>query len=147
MTATTTTRPRPTLEALVDQLIDAIFGLGEPVLPVMSPARAIHEARRLSQVGDLDGALSVLTAFDLNSATEGEQRWAYAEFLELALARFRDEEALIYSPATGRAAALTPAGDGLLRVRAVLGMRWRAGKLVSRRSLRGLKLYCGGRRR
>ena len=43
-------------------------------------------------------------------------------------------------PTQCRAAALVPTGDGgTLEVAAVLGMRWRPGKLVSRRSLRGLR--------
>ena len=46
---------------------------------------------------------------------------------------------LVYSQGTGQAAALVPTGDGALEVAAVLGMRWEPGKLVSRRSLRGLK--------
>ena len=52
-----------------------------------SVARSVHEARRLRQAGDIDGALEVA---------------------------------------------------------AVLGLRWEPGKLVSRRSLRGLKPLAGG---
>ena len=52
---------------------------------------------------------------------------------------------LVYSQGDGRAAALVPTGDdGSLEVVAVLGMRWRPGKVVSRRSLRGLRPLCGG---
>ncbi len=146
MTAASMTAPRPTLEELVDRVIEAIFGLDEAVAqPAPSPARAIHQARRLRREGDFDAALAVFAELDLSSASEAERRWFYAEFLDLALRRFRDGDAVIYSPATGRAAALTPAGEDLLAVRAVLGLRWRAGKLVSRRSLRGLKpLDLGG---
>ena len=135
----TTTAPRPTLEELVDRLIDAIFGGDGPTPPPTSPARGIHEARRLRQTGELDAALGVFTDVDASAATDGEQRWAYAEFLDLARRRFRKEDARVYSPSKGRAAVLTPCDDGSLEVRAVLGMRWRPGKLVSRRSLRGLK--------
>ena len=147
MTAATTTAitnvsaPRPTLEELVDRIIDAIFGLDASVQPRTSPARDLHEARRLRQAGDLDRALAVFVELDLSEATDGERRWAYAEFLDLALRRFRDADALLYRPGTGRAAVLTARADGddgALEVRAVLGMRWRPGKLVSRRSLRGL---------
>ena len=46
---------------------------------------------------------------------------------------------MVYSQGTGRAAALVPLGDGTLEVAAVLGMRWRPGKVVSARSLRGLR--------
>jgi len=149
MTAATTTitgatvpSPRPTLEELVDRIIDAIFGLDETVQPRTSPARAIHEARRLRQAGDLDRALEVFTELDPSQATDGEQRWAYAEFLDLARRRFGQADALLYRPAQGRAAVLTACSlgdEGTLEVRAVLGMRWRPGKLVSRRSLRGLR--------
>ena len=54
--------------------------------------------------------------------------------------RFGGHGALVYSQGTGRAAALVPHGDGgMLEVAAVLGMRWRPGKVVSGRSLRGLR--------
>jgi len=143
MTAATTTAtvpaPRPTLEELVDRIIDAIFGLDDTVQPLTSPARGIHEARRLRQTGDLDQALAVFTDLDLSEATEGERRWAHAEFLDLARRRFRDEAALVYSPGPNRAAVMTPREGDLLDVRAVRGMRWRPGKVVSRRSLRGLR--------
>ena len=51
---------------------------------------------------------------------------------------------MVYSQGTGKAAAMVPTGDGALEVAAVLGMRWEPGKLVSRRSLRGLKPLVGG---
>ncbi|MCY3573007.1 MAG: hypothetical protein OXH48_02190 [Chloroflexi bacterium] len=149
MTAATTTMtaPRPTLEELVDRIIDAIFGLEETILPKTSPARAIHEARRLRQTGDPDAALAVFADLDLSEATDGEGRWAHAEFLDLARRRFRADDALVYRPGAGRAAVLTALDRGTLEVRAVLGMRWRPGKLVSQRSLRGLRpLARGGAR-
>ncbi|MYB21358.1 MAG: hypothetical protein F4Y29_02335 [Chloroflexi bacterium] len=141
MTAATTTMtaPRPTLEELVDRIIDAIFGLDERVQPITSPARSIHEARRLRQTGDLDRALAAFADLDLSEATEGERRWAHAEFLDHARRRFRDHDALVYRPGKGRAAVLTALDRETLEVRAVLGMRWRAGKVVSKRSLRGLR--------
>ncbi len=146
MTATNTTATalRPTLEELVDRLIDAIFGLDEPAQPSTCPARAIHEARRLGRAGDLDGALAVFADIDLTSATEGERRWAYAEFLGLARRQIGDVRAQLYNPGIGRAAVLTPCDEGTLEVRAVLGMRWRPGKVVSQRSLRGLKPLAKG---
>ena len=148
--ATTLTAPRPTLEELVDRIIDAIFGLDQPARPTTSPAKAIHEARRLRQSGDLTRAIAVFTELDLSEATDGERRWAHAEFLDLARRRFRDDDAFLYCPGTGRAAVLTDYADvdeGTLEVRAVLGMRWRAGKVVSSRSLRGLRpLARGGAR-
>ena len=146
ITATTiVTAPRPTLEELVDRIIDAAFGLVETVRPLTSPARGIHEARRLRQTGDLERALAVFADVDLSGATDGERRWAYAEFLDLAGRRFAGADAWLYSPATGRATVLTPCGTAALQVEAVLGMRWRPGKVVSRRSLRGLRpLATGG---
>ena len=149
MTAATTTMtaPRPTLEELVDRIIDAIFGLEETTLPKTSPARAIHEARRLRQTGDLDAALAVFAELDLSEATDGEGRWAYAELLDLARRHIRADDAFVYRPGTGRAAVLTALDRGTLEVRAVLGMRWRPGKVVSQRSLRGLRpLARGGAR-
>ena len=144
MTAATTatvlsTAPSPTLEELVDRLIDALFGLDSAVPPRTSPARAIHEARRLRQTGELDRALAVFAELDLTGATDGEARWAYAEFLDLARRCFGGDDAQLYRQGTGRAAVLTPLDDETVEVRAVLGMRWRLGKLVSRRSLRGLR--------
>ncbi len=141
MTATTATAttPRPTLEELVDHIIDAIFGDDTPTPARTSPARGIHEARRLRSAGDLDAALAIIAGLDLSGATEGEGRWAYAEFLDLAKRRLLGADALVYSPGAGRAAVLTPQADETLEVRAVLGMRWRPGKVVSQRSLRGLK--------
>ena len=137
----TSTGPRPTLEELVDRLIDAVFGLDPAVPPRTSPARAIHKARRLRQTGELDHALAVFVDLDLTGATDGETRWATAEFLDLARRCFGSEDALLYRQGTGQAAILNPLDDDdeMLEVRALLGMRWRPGKLVSRRSLRGLR--------
>ncbi len=145
MTAATTATaisipPSPTLEELVDRLIDAVFGLDPAVPARTSPARAIHEARRLRQTGELDQALAVFAELDLAEATEGEMRWTTAEFLDLARRRFGGEDARLYRQGTGRAAILTPLDDDeMFEVCAVMGMRWRPGKLVSRRSLRGLR--------
>ena len=104
-----------------------------------SVARSVHEARRLRQAGDIDGALAVFGGVDAAKVETKEARWAYAEWLALVKRRFRDRDALVYSQGAGRAAALAPRGDGALEAVAVLGMRWQAGKVVSRRSLRGLK--------
>ena len=137
----TSTAPSPTLEELVDRLIDAVFGHDPAVPPRTSPAPAIHEARRLRQTGELDRALAVFAELDLSEATEGEMRWASAEFLDLARRCFGAEDARLYRQGTGQAAVLTPLDDDdkMFEVRAVLGMRWRPCKLVSRRSLRGLR--------
>ena len=113
--------------------------------PVQSLARSVHEARRLRQAGDIDGALAVLAGVNAATATTREARWAHAEWLDLVRRRFGDRSGLVYSQGTGRAAALAPRADGSLEVVAVLGLRWEPGKLVSRRSLRGLKpLGTGG---
>lgn len=141
---TTTTTPRPTLDALVDRLIDSLFGT-VPETPEQSLARTVHDARRLRQAGDLDGALALLAGAEVPTAEAHQARWAYAEWIAIARRRFRDSGALVYSPNTGRAAVVAPRGDGgTLKVLAVLGMRWRPGKMVSRRSLRGLRPLGGG---
>ena len=79
---------------------------------------------------------------DTTKAEPHQALWAYAEWTDLVRRRFGDQEAVVYSQGTGRAAALVPTGDGgTLEVAAVLGMRWPPppAKLVSRRSLRGLR--------
>ena len=56
-------RPRRSLEELVDQLIAAMFKgqeQTEPATETPSVAKSLHEARRLRQAGDVDGALAVL---------------------------------------------------------------------------------------
>ena len=130
-------RPGRTLEELVDRVFEAL--LGAVPEPERSIARSVHEARRLRRVGDLDGALALLAGADLKGATEQEARWAYAEWLDVARRRFAGREAVVYSPASGRAAVLAPHPGGALEVLAVLGLRWELGKAVSRRSLRGLR--------
>ncbi len=135
----TTTSPRPTLEDLVDRLVDSIFR-GAPEAPEQSLARTVHDARRLRQAGDLDGALALLAGVATATPEPSQARWAYAEWLDLARRRFGGSGALVYSPDTGKAAVLAPWGDGpALEVLAVLGLRWLPGKTVSRRSLRGLR--------
>ena len=144
------TRPRASLEALVDRLMAALFG-DEPETATtrtttapQSLARSVHEARRLRQAGDLDDALAVLAGVDAAIATTREARWVHAEWLDLVRRRFGDRSVLVYSQGTGRAAALVPRDDGTLEVAAVLGLRWTPGKAVSRRSLRGLRPLNGG---
>ena len=138
--------PGRSLEELVDRIFEALLGAAPKT--EQSIAGSVHEARRLRQQGDLDGALAVLASADLGQASERETRWVYAEWLDVARRRFGDREcALVYSPGTGRAAVLAPHPGGALEVLAVLGMRWPVGKLVSRRSLRGLRpLAKGGSR-
>ena len=142
---TTHDRPvqRTSLEELVDRLIDAIFPR-EETAPLLTVARSVHDARRLRQAGDLDGALAALSQVDVAKATTDEARWAYAEWLGLARRRYGGDDAALYSRGTGRAAVLVPNGDETLEVLAALGMRWKPGRTVSRRSLRGLKTLRGG---
>ena len=145
----TGTRPRASLEELVDRLMAALFReapetAAPTATPAQSMARSVHDARRLRQAGDIDGALAVLGGVDAAKATTKEARWAYAEWLDLVRRRFSDRDALVYSQGAGRSAALASRGDGALEVVAVLGMRWQPGKVVSRRSLRGLKPLAKG---
>ena len=144
MTLETTTSVRR-LEELVDRLLAALLGdAKEPDLdsaPNASLVRSVHEARRLRQSADLNGGLSVLAEVDTTRATDAQLRWLYAEWLDIARRGFAGQDALLYSPATGKAAALVPTTEdgATLEVAAVLGMCWPLGKVVSRRSLRGLR--------
>ena len=146
----TVDRPRRSLEELVDQLMAAMgFKEQEPetasATEIPSVAKSVHEARRLRQAGDVDGALAVLAGVDAEKAETKEARWAFSEWTQLVRRRFGGSGALVYSQGTGRAAVLVPTGDGgTLEVAAVLGMRWRPGKVVSGRSLRGLRPLNGG---
>ena len=137
-------RPRRSLEELVDQLFAAMGFTDETETAEPGAVRSIHEARRLRQAGDVDTALAVLAGVDSAKAAPREARWAFAEWKQLVRRRFGGLGALVYSQGTGRAAAVVPRDDGALEVAAVLGMRWRPGKVVSRRSLRGLRPLTGG---
>ena len=147
-TMETAGRPRRSLEELVDQLMAGMFPEQPQTAPATetpSVAKSVHEARRMREAGDIDTALAVLAGMDVGKAERHEARWAYAEWTDLVRRQFGDRDALVYSQGTGRAAALVPHGDGgTLEVVAVLGMRWRPGKLVSGRSLRGLRSLNGG---
>ena len=131
------------LEELVDRLMAALFSEEtetSAATPTPTVAQSIHEARRLRQAGQIDSALAVLAGVDMASAETNQARWVFSEWSGLVKRRFGDRDAMIYSQGTGRAAALVPTNGGdTLHVVAVLGMRWRPGKLVSRRSLRGLR--------
>ena len=144
MTLETTASVRR-LEELVDRLLAALLGDGhEPdsdSAPNARLVRSVHEARRLRQSADLDGALSVLAEVDATGATDAQMRWLYAEWLDIARRRLAGAQTLLYSPCTGKAAALVPStvDDATLEIAAVLGMRWPVGKVVSKRTLRGLR--------
>ena len=137
-------RPRRSLEELVDQLFAAMGFKDASETEEQSATRSIHEARRLRQAGDVDTALAVLGDVNVAQATPREVRWAFSEWKGLVKRRFGDRDAALYTQGAGRAAALVPQGKGTLEVVAVLGMRWKAGKLVSERSLRGLTPLNGG---
>ncbi len=127
------------LEELAKNLVATLFGTA-PETWEQSVGRGIHDARRMRRMGDLDGALAVLEGLDLSDADTGAVRWARAEWSDIVRRRFDGQEVLLYSQGAGRAAALKPTSDGrTLEVLAVLGMRWRPGMEVSRRSLRGLR--------
>ena len=142
-----TGRPRRGLEELVDRLF-AAMGLtdeAETQAQEQSATRSIHEARKLRQAGDVDGALGVLAGADMAKAEPREARWAFSEWKGLVKRRFGGGGVMVYSQGPGRAAALVAHGDGgMLEVVAALGMRWKTGKVVSRRSLRGLRPLTGG---
>ena len=144
---TETARPRRNLEELVDQVFAAMGLTDETETEAVeqSATRSIHEARRLRQSGDVGTALAVLGDVDMGKATPRETRWAFSEWKQMVRRRFGDRDALVYSQGAGRAAAVAPQGDGgTMEVVAVLGMRWKPGKLVSGRSLRGLRPLNGG---
>ena len=130
-------RPRPSLDELVDRVIEAMFP--EQANTAQSVARTVHDARRLRRSGDLDAALAVFAGVDASKAEKREARWAFSEWTQIVKRRFSGRDLLVYSQGTGRAAALVNRDDGALEVVAVLGMRWQPGKVVSRRSLRGLR--------
>ena len=133
-------QPTRSLEELVDRLMAALNFGDDDGTAERSAARAIHEARRLRQAGDVDGALEILAGVDMAKAETDQARWVFSEWKQLVKRRFGDRGPVLYSQGTGRAAALVPQGDGgTLEVAAVLGMRWRPGKVVSGRSLRGLR--------
>ena len=145
-TMDTVEKPRRSLEELVDQLF-AAMGFRDDSAETAEPqtaTRSIHEARRLRQAGDVDTALAVLGSIDTARAEPKQVRWAFSEWKGLVRRRFGDRGAVLYSQGAGRASALVPQGDGTLEVAAVLGMRWRPGKVVSERSLRGLRPLAGG---
>ena len=146
MTTITLDSPTPTgtLEELVDRLLAALFPPAPAPEPAPSLVRAVHEARRLRQSDDLDGALEVFTGVDLANASDAQLHWLYAEWLDIARRRFAGDNVMLYSPVTGRAAVLVLREGGSLETVAVLGMRWPVGKVVSRRSLRGLKSLSKG---
>ena len=153
-------RPRRSLAEMVDRLMATLNFREEPESPVArataevdvvheskghAVVRAIHEARRLRQAADLDGALEALAGADVTPEDPHLARWTHSEWKQLVKRRFGHRSVLVYNQGTGRSAALaTRADGGMLEVVAALGMHWKPGKIVSRRSLRGLRPLTGG---
>ena len=133
-------RPRRSLEELVDRLFEAMGFGAETDAAEQTATRTIHKARRLRQAGDIEGALAVFAGMDTTKAEPHQARWAFSEWTDLVRRRFGVRDPAVYSQGAGRAAALVPTGHGgILEVVSALGMRWRPGKVVSARSLRGLR--------
>ena len=131
MTNQATAAPGRSLEELVDRVMEAVLGQTSREAP-QSVARSIHDARRLRRSGDTGGALAVLGGVDVRSATEGEVRWAYSEWLGLARRRFAGTGALLYSQGTGRGAVLVPRRTACSRWRRRSGCGGRPGHTPSR---------------
>ena len=133
------TRPQASLEELVDRLMAALFRAEpETAEPVQSIARSVHEARRLRQAGDLEGALAVFAGVDAATAPTKEARWAYAEWADLVRRRSGGGTVLVYSQGAGRAAA--PGSQG-----ATARWRWRRSwGCAGRRASSSPSAACGG---
>ena len=134
-------RSESRLEVLVDRVIEALFRVQqeERAVPAPTVAKSVHEARRLRKATDLDEALVVMSEVDTPNAPVRDACWAYSEWLDLVRRRFGKNGVHVYSPGSGRAAALVSRDGSTLEVVAVLGMRWMPGKVVSRGSLQGLR--------
>ena len=98
-----TAKPRRSLEELVDRLFAAMGFTDEPETTEIehSTTRSIHEARRLRQAGDADGALAALGAVNVATATPREVRWAFSEWKGLVKRRFGDRSPALYTQGTG----------------------------------------------
>ena len=106
---TETARPRRSLEELVDRLFEAMGFKDETGAADPSTTRTIHEARRLRQAGDVDGALAVLAGMDVGKATPSTRSGGPSPSGRvLVKRRFCDRDPAVYSQGAGRAAALVP---------------------------------------
>ena len=71
----TAARTRCSLEELVDRLMKTLFSLDTETAsrtPTPTLASTIHEARRLRQVGQIDGALAMLAGMNMSRAETGQ---------------------------------------------------------------------------
>ena len=70
-TMATVEKPRRSLEELVDRVMAALFSEQPETAPqteTLSVAKSVHEARRLRQAEDVEGALAVLAGVDTTKA-------------------------------------------------------------------------------
>ena len=105
-TAAVTNRTMTSLEELVGGLMDALLWERAPAQE-SGLVRGIHEARRLRQAGDIEGALGLLGGAETAGAAPAEVRWAYTEWLDLVRKRFGGFRVMVYGPGTGRSARST----------------------------------------
>ena len=95
---------RPSLEELVDRLIAALFP-EQGQQAAQTVARSVHDARRLRQTGDLDGALAVFAGVNTAKTMEQESRWAYAEWQAPGAAQVRRPGSAGLQPGHGQGCA------------------------------------------
>ena len=113
-TMDTAVRPRRSLEELVDRLIETLFP-AQTEAAESSATRSIHEARRLRQAGDIDGALTALGNLDVERATPREARWAFSEWKQMATRRSGDRDAWSTPRAPGGPPRWFPTATGRSR--------------------------------
>ena len=149
-TMDTVVRPKHSLEELVDRLMDALFRDETEAAVPAATGNAERGPERPRGAPDAAGEGPRRRAGGPRRNGHGEGgdeagSVGFAEWKQLVKRRFGGRDVLVYSQDTGRGAALVPNDDGTLEVVAVLGMRWRPGKVVSGRSLRGLRPLSGVR--
>ena len=114
------------LEELVDRLLAALLGNGAATAETSAPglARTVHEARRLRQSGDLDGALAALAVVETRQATDGQLRWLLRRVAGHRTAPVRGRQRAALQPGHGQGGGVdgtgrrqpgsgSGAGDGL----------------------------------
>ena len=85
----------------------------------LSVVKSVHEARRLRQAGDVEGALAILAGTDTTKAEPHQARWAFAEWTDLVRRRFGDRDGCGLQPGhgTGLPPWCPPTTAGRLRSR------------------------------